>query len=152
MVRFTCMDRYNPKGRGRMDPRPEPVLVRGPHHPGPPGIRAHHRPRRGGRDRPGPGRVRVIGYDRAGAWDLSIHSGDPPLQSLTPMPWPFGTTTETDVSPALRPVPTVLRRSTSPPPGMRQCWWHWLPGSPYLPGNPQGRSTRTPPAMNSSPW
>ena len=34
-----------------------PVLVRGSHHPSPPRIRAPHRPCRGGRDRPSPGRV-----------------------------------------------------------------------------------------------
>ena len=65
------------QGRGRMAPRPEPVLVRGPHHSGPPRIRAHHRPCRGRRDRQGPVRVCVLRYDRAGARNLSIRSGDP---------------------------------------------------------------------------
>ena len=51
-------------------PGPEPVLVRGTHHRSPPGVRPHHRPRRGGRYRRDPGRVRVNRYDRAGAKNI----------------------------------------------------------------------------------
>ena len=45
-----------------------------PHCPGPPGIRPHHRRGRGGRDRPGPGRVRVNRDGGTGA--RSINDSD----------------------------------------------------------------------------
>ena len=54
------------QGCGRVAPGVEPLLVCRPHSPSSPGIRAHHRPRRGGRDRQSSCRVWVNRDGRAG--------------------------------------------------------------------------------------
>ena len=59
-----------PEGRQRrcrVAPRPQRVLVRQPCGAGATGIRPHHRPRRGRRNRPGPDWMRVNGDGHAGA-------------------------------------------------------------------------------------
>ena len=90
------------------------VLVRRPHHPGPPGIQPHHRPRRGRCGRRGPCRMSVHRDGRAGAGSFDSNcSANTHAQHRRGRPGPVGQQREQQDLLRRRPgagIATVRRR------------------------------------------